>query len=77
MLTHEQGFTPINVLTVYDVVVISQMIEKLLRAGLVTGRELNFVSSIRERLHTAVKQTIDYDIDNPPSEVNAEVENDG
>ena len=72
MLTQEQGLAPVKLdLHVYDVVIIAQMIEKLLRSGLVTGKEINYVATVRQKLHASVLQTIGLDIDNPPASEDA------
>ena len=63
MLTQDQGLTLINGVNVYDVIVVSQIIEKLLRGGLVTGKELGHVSTLRAKLHNLVLQSSGIDID--------------
>jgi hypothetical protein len=69
MLTEEQGFAQVQGINVYDVVVVSQIIEKLLRGGLVTGKELGHVSALRGKLHKIVQSTIGIDLDNPEKEI--------
>lgn len=68
MVTQEQGFTVLPGINVYDAIVVSQLIEKLLRNGLVTGKELGHVASLRNKFHALVKQAVSVDIDNPPAE---------
>ncbi len=65
MLTADQGFKLVNGVNVYDVMVITQMIEKLLRGGLVTGKELGHVYTIRAKLREMVIQSINVDLDDP------------
>lgn len=64
MLTEDQARTPIEGLNVYDAVIMTQMIEKLLQRGLVSGKELPHVASIRLKLNMAVKIAVAADLDN-------------
>lgn len=68
MLTQEQGFTPVQGLNCYDVMVVLQIMEKALANGLVTGKEIGHVAALRMRLVNAAKQSIGVDLDNPTSE---------
>ena len=68
MLTQEQALTAISI-NCYDAVIITQLIEKLLRGGLVTGREISAVASLRVKLLGTMKQAIDVDFDNPTEQV--------
>jgi hypothetical protein len=65
MLTQEQGFTKIDGIVAYDLVIIIQMIDKLLKNGLVTGPELPYVAALRQKSALAIKTTAGIDIDNP------------
>lgn len=53
MLTKEQGETAIS-FTCYDAIVVMQMIEKLLKSGLVSGKELAHVAGLRIMLLNSV-----------------------
>lgn len=63
MLDQEQFHTKIEGVTVYDAVILSQIIEKALRGGLVTGKELNPVAVVRNNLHSYVQAAIGIDLD--------------
>lgn len=65
MITKEQGITYVEGLTVYDVVIMTQMIEKLLRGGLVSGRELSHVTALRTKMIGLIIQCTGFDLDNP------------
>ncbi len=70
MVTQEQGSKLINGVNVYDVVLVTQIIEKLLRGGLITGKELGHVFAIRNKLLSLVKNDVGIDLDNPEKEEN-------
>jgi hypothetical protein len=65
MITKEQGNTQVEGLTVYEVIIMVQMVEKLLRGGMVTGRELNHVNTLRGKMVGLVEQYTGFDLDNP------------
>lgn len=71
MLTKEQALTPIPI-NCYDAVIITQLIEKLLRNGLITGKELAVVAGLRVKLTGTVQQSIGVDLDNPDQEAQTE-----
>ena len=71
MPTPEQTLVTIPI-NYYDAVIITQMIEKLLRNGLVTGRELAAVASLRMKILRMVKQDIGVDLDNPGEQTEVE-----
>jgi hypothetical protein len=59
---NNRNFTPINGFCVYDAVVVSQMIEKLLQHGLVTGKELCHVAALRTKVAGAIEKATGIDI---------------
>jgi hypothetical protein len=63
LLTPEQGQTPVTGFNVYDTVLIMHLVEKLLRCGAVTGRELSFVSELRGKAVNAAQTACGYDIE--------------
>jgi hypothetical protein len=63
MLTSEQGSADITGLNVFDGVVITQVIEKLLRSGNVTGKELLYLGSVRTKIITAIESAVGVNID--------------
>lgn len=71
MLNQEQ-LTKEVCITVYEAVIMSQMLEKLLRAGVVKGRELGPLAAIRHRLHASVKVAINVDLDNMEAKANTD-----
>ena len=62
MLTQEQALTQFPI-SCYDGVIIIQLIEKLLRGGLVTGPELTAITSLRIKMVGSIKREIDVDLD--------------
>lgn len=71
MLSQEQ-LTKEVCITVCEAVIISQMLEKLLRTGVVTGRELGPLATMRHRLHASVKVAINVDLDNMEAQANTD-----
>lgn len=64
MLTTEQGTKELSGIHVYDGVVITQIIEKLLKSGAVSGKELLYVASLRSKVVAAIQVAVGVDIDN-------------
>jgi hypothetical protein len=62
-LTNDQGLTLVTGFTVYDTVLIMHLIEKLLRGGGVTGRELSYVSALRTKAVEAALLAAGFDIE--------------
>ena len=58
------GLLKLSDLNIYDGVVVLQIIEKLLRSGAVTGREIAHVASLRVKIAEAIKAASGQDIDN-------------
>lgn len=56
MIPEEEGFRTVDGVCVYDVVLIVQIIEKLLKAGAVSGREVAHVAGLRSRLIDAASK---------------------
>jgi hypothetical protein len=50
LLSEDEGLKPLDGLCVYDAIIMVQMIDKLLRGGLVTGREVGHVAVIRSKI---------------------------
>lgn len=64
MLTEEQGHTFVNSLFhVYDMVLITHLVEKSLRAGIISGKELKYVNSLREKAIAGAQIAAGVDID--------------
>lgn len=74
MLTQEQALESISI-NCYDAVIISQLIEKLLRHGLVTGKEVATVAGLRMKVLATVKGAIGIDLDNPVEQEKMETTN--
>jgi hypothetical protein len=62
-LTDEQGLKPVSGFNVYDMVLITHLIEKLLRGGNVTGKELSFVAGLRAKAILTANIATGLDID--------------
>lgn len=62
MLSEEQGLTEVVGLTVYDMLIVSHMVEKLLRNGLVTGKELSPVSSLHAKVLRIANEAVGVDL---------------
>ena len=72
MLTSEQGTMEIYGIHVYDGVVITQIIEKLLKSGAVSGKELLFVASLRSKVVAAIETATGVNIDTEITKDNKE-----
>lgn len=68
MLDTKKGLTGIDGLCVYDAIVITNIIDKLLKTGAVTGKEVGHVASLRAKATAAVQRAIGLDLDNPSPE---------
>lgn len=64
MVSEQEGYTTVDGLTVYDCIVITQIIDKLLKGGLVTGREVGHVALLRAKVIAAAEKVIGFNIDN-------------
>lgn len=76
-LTQEQGMTPIAGFTVYDTVLMMHLIEKLLRGGGVTGRELSHVAMLRSKAISATQNAVGFDIEQLNIQTAPKTENQG
>jgi hypothetical protein len=72
VLTKEQALTAITI-NCYDAVIMTQLIEKSLRNGLITGKELSTVAGLRGKLATLILVGVGVDIDD--SNLSGEVPN--
>jgi hypothetical protein len=63
-LTEEQGNRPVSGFTVYDMVLVMHLIEKLLRNGLVTGKELSYVAGMRAKAVFSAQMASGFNIEN-------------
>jgi hypothetical protein len=62
-LSEKQGLTPVTGFNVYDTVLIMHLVEKLLRGGGVTGRELSYVAQLRDKAVKGADTAVGFDIE--------------
>jgi len=63
VLDASKGTSPLGGLCVYDGIVVVQIIERLLRSGGVSGRELNHVAALRTKVAMSIKQACGVSVD--------------
>jgi hypothetical protein len=68
LLNEQEGFKNIDGVNTFDIIIIVQMIEKLLRHGLVSGAELAHVAALRGKIIALVEKQIGINLDNFPKE---------
>jgi hypothetical protein len=61
-VTDAQGHTEVVGLTLYDMILVKHLFDKLLRVGGVSGKELSFVAALREKV-LAVSIAVGIDIE--------------